>query len=839
MNKSTTATRDDGKLHQLQKFIIQGYIKIEPPQTNASRSIREKISRCPKQCPNELYHKLKSYGGDAAGNNLLHVAPTELMGEEFLESPTLISTLTNVLGKNYRLHPHARVHAREQGAATTMYHVDIHKGAWISPRYHTPRYLIISYYPQDTTIEMGPTELLPGTQYYRCDHNLSKFNRGSYPNLHHQINSWATKSLKFECKAGTIMIMHYDLWHRALECTQQHANRLMLKFVAYRTSIPSCSLSTLPPFPLAFNDGEGNDDIEQLCNESLLDFLKEKPSNKITFNVLLPQERVAEIFEQEIRREMIKLQSSSEWIVRITNILAQFDERMATTQRKGKNIMFRYITKHILPKYIQSGQIISSQLKYTIPYIKTVVIPAYFNEMMDNIRILKFVRERRGIWRHVWNWYFDFNSNSNSNSASTIETQSKKTSATAVTITASMAENEVMFSELTKQAMCSNESKRLHAAYTLAETAQGTNILYMIMTMIHEPNPNPSHGDTSCTIESSPREIQTGVRRTTYYGLLSSSHVTQQQILQNVSVVNDISATADESTTAESTTAESTTAESTTTTPATSTDGTTSRIPPFVIRSLDEFDAESLLGCSSIQREYHYLLQKILMNHRKTMVNSAPFILQLAQANQQANISLNRCALESLGYLVSCFDKESENESLLLISNIMDILIRCIDTTTPDSNIDGGVRDSGVRVLACKSLAMIATHSYQSETITQIIQTHLQIIFHALKKDKDRYVQFHATEIVINFLACIVLNGVSSDADSNASAGSESAELSSLILDIVDALSLCTKKNYVHQFIEELEQGQKQQKQDLFVQSKIRWLCCKRRCPLTTPDDPW
>ena len=111
------------------------------------------------------------------------------------------------------------------------------------------------------------------------------------------------------------------------------------------------------------------------------------------------------------------------------------------------------------------------------------------------------------------------------------------------------------------------------------------------------------------------------------------------------------------------------------------------------------------------------------------MVNSAPFILQLAQANQQANISLNRCALESLGYLVSCFVKESENESLLLISNIMDILIRCIDTTTPDSNIDGGVRDSGVRVLACKSLAMIATHSYQSETITQIIQTHLQIYF--------------------------------------------------------------------------------------------------------------
>ena len=38
-----------------------------------------------------------------------------------------------------------------------MWHVDIHKGAWISPRYYTPHYLIISYYPQDTTLAMGPT----------------------------------------------------------------------------------------------------------------------------------------------------------------------------------------------------------------------------------------------------------------------------------------------------------------------------------------------------------------------------------------------------------------------------------------------------------------------------------------------------------------------------------------------------------------------------------------------------------------------------------------------------------------------------------------------------------
>ena len=153
-------------LQQLRRFIVQGYLKIEPATSkevqNDARSIRAKILSCPMDVPNPLYHSLKSPSGDAAGNNLLHVAHSEMIGKSFLDSPELVDTLSNLLGLEYRVHPHSRTHLRDKGAETTMWHVDIHKGAWSSQRYHEPHYVIVSYYPQDTTIDMGRQKFCRG-----------------------------------------------------------------------------------------------------------------------------------------------------------------------------------------------------------------------------------------------------------------------------------------------------------------------------------------------------------------------------------------------------------------------------------------------------------------------------------------------------------------------------------------------------------------------------------------------------------------------------------------------------------------------------------------------------
>ena len=40
-------------------------------------------------------------------------------------------------------------------------------------RYHQPEHVLIMYYPQDTVAELGPTEILPCTQYVSFSSLLS------------------------------------------------------------------------------------------------------------------------------------------------------------------------------------------------------------------------------------------------------------------------------------------------------------------------------------------------------------------------------------------------------------------------------------------------------------------------------------------------------------------------------------------------------------------------------------------------------------------------------------------------------------------------------------------
>ena len=42
-------------------------------------------------------------------------------------------------------------------------------------------------YPQETTRAMGPTELLPGSQYYRGDSDRQEYSRGHIPDFGDQM----------------------------------------------------------------------------------------------------------------------------------------------------------------------------------------------------------------------------------------------------------------------------------------------------------------------------------------------------------------------------------------------------------------------------------------------------------------------------------------------------------------------------------------------------------------------------------------------------------------------------------------------------------------------------
>ena len=220
--------------------------------------------------PPRILMALSQLDGPAAGNNLLHAAPA-LRGPAFLESPKLMCALRRLLGPGYRVHPHCRGHLRQRSAKTSMWHVDAYKGLpWCSGRHHEPRWLMLMYYPQETTAEMGPTQLLPGSQYYRGDSDRHHYSRGHIPDFGEQLSGWATSIHTVTGPPGTIVIMHYDLWHRAL-ASASDLPRLMLKFVVSRSSPPPASPRAPPPrWPLVLYS---TDDLELLAAEPLLDFL--------------------------------------------------------------------------------------------------------------------------------------------------------------------------------------------------------------------------------------------------------------------------------------------------------------------------------------------------------------------------------------------------------------------------------------------------------------------------------------------------------------------------------------------------------------------------------------
>ena len=68
--------------------------------------------------------------------------------------------LASIMGDDYYLEPHRFVHFNQPHSKGQT----LHKDSFTRRRHHT-RWLVTFYYPQDTPLEMGPTGVVPGTQY--------------------------------------------------------------------------------------------------------------------------------------------------------------------------------------------------------------------------------------------------------------------------------------------------------------------------------------------------------------------------------------------------------------------------------------------------------------------------------------------------------------------------------------------------------------------------------------------------------------------------------------------------------------------------------------------------
>ena len=170
--------------------------------------------------PDEVNARVMDYCDDHAG------ARGEIsVGEPWYVSavtlnPTVIGVIRSLLGKDFAYVDRAATHRSEGAQPAQRWHRD--GGAVHGPRVDC---LQVFYLPQETTLEMGPTEVLPGS------HHLFQ--------LHQYMAHYARirGSVRAAAPAGSIFVTHYAIWHRRSRSTSPQVRNL-LKFWYLRTTSP-------------------------------------------------------------------------------------------------------------------------------------------------------------------------------------------------------------------------------------------------------------------------------------------------------------------------------------------------------------------------------------------------------------------------------------------------------------------------------------------------------------------------------------------------------------------------------------------------------------------------
>ena len=200
MNRHALQLTDE----EMRDFIVNGYVKIK---TDFPPSFHENI----RQQLDTMFE-----GTGNLGNNVLPLIP-EI--QEIFDHPIVHGAMQGVLGENYAMHSHRYCHFNQQGSEGQNFHKDSYEGDG-QIRRHRCRWTMAFYYPQDVTEDMGPTAVLPGSQYYETGESA-----------HEQPD------LALTGEAGTVTIVHYDLWHRAMP-NSSDKKRYMLKFLFIRLDEP-------------------------------------------------------------------------------------------------------------------------------------------------------------------------------------------------------------------------------------------------------------------------------------------------------------------------------------------------------------------------------------------------------------------------------------------------------------------------------------------------------------------------------------------------------------------------------------------------------------------------
>ncbi|MEM7018141.1 MAG: HEAT repeat domain-containing protein [Pseudomonadota bacterium] len=239
-------------------FLNEGFVVLQP------ESLDDSDHNHFYQRAQALYKRTKLLKSPTAhleilGDNLRAQIP-EL--DKLLDDPVVTGAVKSIVGENAALHPHNFVH--QSSLIDQAFHQDGNlpwneRGHY---RAHRPDWLLLFYYPQEVDETNGPTEIIPGTQYWTRD--IEKEDGTWHPGdpidrtfgreeMNTEDLAYRDKRLQdgvdglgipklnrhfIHVPKGSVVLANYDLIHRGSRKLPNTPDRFMYKFHYARTQEP-------------------------------------------------------------------------------------------------------------------------------------------------------------------------------------------------------------------------------------------------------------------------------------------------------------------------------------------------------------------------------------------------------------------------------------------------------------------------------------------------------------------------------------------------------------------------------------------------------------------------
>ena len=184
---------------QVVEFIVNGYHLVEPDlRPGLNETIAAKLDA------------MRRNPGDAICDEVPEL-------NEVLDHPAVRGALVSLAGADYEVMFHRHWHCKEPRTGYMHWHQDGKNRRCVA----LDKFLGL-YYPADVSPDMGPTIIVPATQYRNAPTDRMR----TYGNIRGQV--------ALAVKAGTFAITHYDLWH-GTAANRSGKRRHMVKFLFART----------------------------------------------------------------------------------------------------------------------------------------------------------------------------------------------------------------------------------------------------------------------------------------------------------------------------------------------------------------------------------------------------------------------------------------------------------------------------------------------------------------------------------------------------------------------------------------------------------------------------